>query len=142
MPRKSAAAPAMLDPRGQRLEPPPGLSEAERAAFEATVRSVRPNHFADEDMPLLVAYAAAIAQERAIARDLEAVEEAEDDEKTKQGPPAERPRAGCGQPDAAGEGVAPRGDSPRPDPQPPAAWHGRAERPAAVGIPALRVRLN
>ncbi|MFZ0599809.1 MAG: hypothetical protein WAN05_00170, partial [Roseiarcus sp.] len=45
--------------------------------------SVRPNHFAQEDMPLLVAYAAAIAQERAIARDLEAVQDGEDAEKTK-----------------------------------------------------------
>src|SRR5580700_1651199 len=54
MPRKSAAAIATLEPRGRRLEPPPGLSAAERAAFVATVRSVRPGHFADEDTPLLV----------------------------------------------------------------------------------------
>ena len=74
MPRKSAAATATLDPRGHRLEPPPGLSEAERAAFVAAVKSVKPGHFADEDEPLLVAYAAAIVQERAIARDLEAAE--------------------------------------------------------------------
>jgi hypothetical protein len=83
MPRKSAAAIATLDPRGHRLEPPPGLSEAERAAFVAAVRSVKPGHFADEDTPLLTAYAAAIAQERAIAQDLEAAEEAEEDEKAK-----------------------------------------------------------
>ena len=83
MPRKSAAATATLDPRGHRLEPPPGLSEAERAAFVAAVRSVKPGHFADEDTPLLTAYAAAIAQERAIAQDLEAAEEAEEDEKAK-----------------------------------------------------------
>lgn len=83
MPRKSAAAAAMLDPRGQRLEPPPDLSRAEREAFKATVRSVRPNHFAQEDLPLLVAYSAAIAQERAIARELEAVQDGEDAEKTK-----------------------------------------------------------
>ena len=67
MPRKSAAATATLDPRGHRLEPPPGLSEAERAAFVAAVRSVKPGHFADEDTPLLTAYAAAIVQERSIA---------------------------------------------------------------------------
>jgi hypothetical protein len=75
MPRKSAAAIATLEPRGHRLEPPPGLSEAERAAFVATVRSVKPGHFADEDAPLLVAYSAATVQERAIAQELEAAEE-------------------------------------------------------------------
>jgi hypothetical protein len=71
MPRKSAAALRLVEPRGQRLEPPPGLSDAERAAFVATVKSVRPGHFAAEETPLLVAYAAAIVQERAIAHDLE-----------------------------------------------------------------------
>jgi hypothetical protein len=75
MPRKSAAAIAALEPRGRRLEPPPGLSEAERAAFVATVRSVKPGHFADEDTPLLTAYAAAIVQERAISGELGAEEE-------------------------------------------------------------------
>jgi hypothetical protein len=79
MPRKSAAATTTLDPRGRRLEPPPGLSQAERAAFVATVKSVRPGHFAAEETPLLVAYAAAIVQERDIAHDLEAAE----DEKAK-----------------------------------------------------------
>lgn len=79
MPRKSAAAIALLEPRGHRLEPPPDLSEAERAAFVAAVRSVKPGHFAAEDVPLLVAYAAATVQERAIARELEAAE----DEKAK-----------------------------------------------------------
>lgn len=77
MPRKSAVAIAALDPRGHRLEPPPGLSAAERAAFVATVRSVRPGHFMAEELPLLTAYASAQVQERAIARDLEAA----DDEK-------------------------------------------------------------
>jgi hypothetical protein len=79
MPRKSAAAIALLEPRGQRLEPPSGLSEAEQAAFVAAVWSVKPGHFAAEDVPLLVAYAAATVQERAIARELEAAE----DEKAK-----------------------------------------------------------
>jgi hypothetical protein len=75
MPRKSPAAITLLEPRGQRLEPPLGLSEAERAAFVAAVRSVKPGHFAAEDVPLLTAYAAAIVQERAIAHELEAAEE-------------------------------------------------------------------
>jgi hypothetical protein len=79
MPRKSAAAIASLDPRGKRLEPPPGLSEAERAAFVAAVQSVKPGHFAAEDVPLLTAYAAAAVQERDIAHELEAAE----DEKAK-----------------------------------------------------------
>jgi hypothetical protein len=75
MPRKSAAATVMLDPRGRRLEPPLGLSTAERKAFVAAVMSVRPGHFAAEELPLLVAYAAATVQERAIARDLEEADE-------------------------------------------------------------------
>jgi hypothetical protein len=72
MPRKSAAAAALLDPRGRRLAPPPGLSAAEREAFIATVMSVRPGHFTAEEVPLLVAYASSIVQERAIACSLEA----------------------------------------------------------------------
>ena len=137
MPRKSAAAIATLEPRGHRLEPPPGLSEAERAAFVATVRSVKPGHFADEDAPLLIAYAAAIVQERAIAQELEAAEE----EKA-QGPLADRPRARRGKPDEAGESPTPRGDGAGPEPQPPPAWHGRAERPAAMGIPAREAKAH
>ena len=62
----------MLDPRGRRLAPPLGLSAAERAAFVATVNSVRPGHFTAEELPLLVAYAASIVQERTIACSLEA----------------------------------------------------------------------
>jgi hypothetical protein len=76
MPRKSAASIGLLDPRGHWLEPPPGLSAAERVAFGAAVRSVKPGHFAAEDVPLLTAYAAAIVQERAIAHELEAAEAA------------------------------------------------------------------
>jgi hypothetical protein len=79
MPRKSAGALAALDPRGQRLNPPPGLSDAERAAFVATVQSVRPGHFTAEEMPLLTAYAAAQVEERDIVRDLEAAKAAEDE---------------------------------------------------------------
>jgi hypothetical protein len=74
MPRKSAAALRLVEPRGQLLEPPPGLSAAERVAFGATVRSVKPGHFAAEDMPLLVAYASATVQERVISHALEKAE--------------------------------------------------------------------
>jgi hypothetical protein len=83
MPRKSAVAIATIEPRGRRLEPPPGLSDAERAAFVATVKSVKPGHFADEDVPLLTAYCAATVQERAIAQELDAVGGGEDAEKAK-----------------------------------------------------------
>jgi hypothetical protein len=78
MPRKSSAAAVSLDPRGRRLEPPPGLPAAQRAAFIATVKSVKPNHFAAEDMPILLAYAAAQEEERDIVRDLEAAKAADD----------------------------------------------------------------
>jgi hypothetical protein len=74
MPRKSAASIIALDPRGRRLAPPRGLSTAEREAFTSTVRSVKPGHFALEDVPLLVAYASATVQERAISRELETIE--------------------------------------------------------------------
>ena len=80
MPRKSTLAVASIEPRGHRLEPPPGLSKAERAAFVATVISVRPSHFASEDTTLLVAYAAAIVQERAIAQELAALEAPEEED--------------------------------------------------------------
>jgi hypothetical protein len=73
MPRKSAAAARSIDPRGHRLDPPPGLSAAERKAFAATVASVRGGHFAAEDLPILAAYAAAIVQERDIAQELDAM---------------------------------------------------------------------
>ena len=82
----------------------------------------------------MTAYAAAIVQERAIAQELEAAEEAT--RRRRQGPLADRARACRGKPDAAGEGPPPRGDGAGPEPQPPPAWHGRAERPAAVGIRA------
>jgi hypothetical protein len=74
MPRKSAASLSLVDPRGHWLEPPPGLTAAERVAFDATVRSVKPGHFAAEDMPLLVAYASATVQERVISHALEKAE--------------------------------------------------------------------
>jgi hypothetical protein len=79
MPRKSVAALRSVDPRGRRLAPPPGLSAAEREAFIAAVMSVRPGHFAAEEAPLLTAYAAAVVEERDIARDLVAAKAAADD---------------------------------------------------------------
>ena len=52
------------------------MSAAERVAFGATVRSVKPGHFAREDLPLLTAYAAAQVQERSIADELAKAETA------------------------------------------------------------------
>jgi hypothetical protein len=69
MPRTSAAASLTVLPR-LRLEPPPHLSKAERDVFVATVNSVKPEHFAAEDAPLLSAYCAAVVQERAIVASL------------------------------------------------------------------------
>jgi hypothetical protein len=74
MPRKSAAALSLVASRGRELEPPPGLSAAERVAFANAVRSVKSGHFALEDVPLLVAYASATVQERAISGELETAE--------------------------------------------------------------------
>ena len=70
MPRKSAAALSLVGPRSGELQPPADLLPAERIAFVVTVRSVKPGHFAAEDIPLLVAYASATVQERAISREL------------------------------------------------------------------------
>jgi hypothetical protein len=70
MPRKSAAALSLAGPRRGELEPPPGLLPAERLAFVVAVRSVKPGHFALEDVPFLVAYASAQVQERAISLEL------------------------------------------------------------------------
>jgi hypothetical protein len=135
MPRKSAVAIATLEPRGRRLEPPGGLSEAERAAFAAAVRSVKPNHFADEDMPLLTAYASAIVQERAISAAC-GVRRRRDRGRRRQGEgsPTDRARAGCRKPDAVRESLAPWSDGAGPEPPSPTAWHGRGEWPIAVGI--------
>ena len=66
----------MLDPRGRRLEPPPGLSAAEGEAFLAAVMSVRPGHFTAEEAPLLVTYARAIVRDGVIAEELKTAESA------------------------------------------------------------------
>ena len=50
MPRASAASLILL--QGQRLEPPPHLSKAERAAFVEVVDRVKPEHFVAEDAPI------------------------------------------------------------------------------------------
>lgn len=71
MPRKSAAATRSIDPRGHHLDPPPDLTAAERKVFAATVASVRPGHFAADDLLLLTAYVAAAVQERTIVQELE-----------------------------------------------------------------------
>jgi hypothetical protein len=115
-----------LDPRGRRLAPPRGLSTAERAAFAGTVRSVKPGHFALEDVPLLVAYASATVQERAISRELETIETETGKDKLRL---AHRRVAG-----KAGDGAPSRSNGAEPEPQPSRFQHGRGGGRAAMGI--------
>jgi hypothetical protein len=60
MPRRSAASLAVLQPRVDvrktRLEPPPDLTEPERALFLQLVNSNAPEHFRESDRPLLREY--------------------------------------------------------------------------------------
>lgn len=95
MPRKSAAALSLVGPRSGELEPPPGLLPAERIAFVVAVRSVKPGHFALEDVPLLVAYASATVQERAISGEL-AEAETETAKAGLRAPMGGLPEASCG----------------------------------------------
>ena len=79
MPRLSAAASSLALVQGQAaIAPPRGLTAAERKVFEATVASVKVEHFAPEDVPLLVTYCATVAQERIIAAELAEATEEED----------------------------------------------------------------
>jgi hypothetical protein len=80
--------------------------------------SVRPSHFASEDTTLLVAYAAAIVQERAIAQELAALEAPEEE-------PADRAKAKndlrlahgrVAGSDPPGSGAATWGDGEEPEP--------------------------
>ena len=77
MPRPSAAALVVVQGRAA-LAPPRGLSSAERRVFEATVAAVKVEHFAPEDVPLLVAYCTTVAEERRIAAELAKAIEQED----------------------------------------------------------------
>ena len=57
--RKSAANLAtvqVVDGSRPRLNPPPDLSNAERALFVELIGACNPNHFVESDMPLLVSY--------------------------------------------------------------------------------------
>ena len=75
MPRKSAAALSLAAPRGRGLSSRRPVSPSRRAGgVRDAVRSVKPGHFALEDVPLLVAYASATVQERAISGELETAE--------------------------------------------------------------------
>jgi hypothetical protein len=71
MPRISAIASSLVVLQGQApLEPPADLPEAERKVFLATVRSVKPEHFAPEDIPVLEAYCGAVVQRKIVATEL------------------------------------------------------------------------
>ena len=63
-------------PEGRFVGHPLRMAEFMRDDFGATVRSVKPGHFAREDLPLLTAYAAAQVQERSIADELAKAETA------------------------------------------------------------------
>jgi phage terminase small subunit len=72
MPRQSFAAVSLgsLTAPGHRLEPPPEMSGNERKIFLETVAAVDFGHFERADMPLLVAFCNAAAQEQRAAAEL------------------------------------------------------------------------
>jgi hypothetical protein len=72
MPRKSAASLGFPTVTGspERLRPPPGLSEPERAIFLDLVAGTKPDAFRSSDTPLLAAYCRAIALEIRSAQEL------------------------------------------------------------------------
>jgi hypothetical protein len=71
MPRLSTAARSLVLLQGQApLEPSADLTGAEREVFRATVKAVKAEHFAPEDLPLLAAYSAAVVQQKAIVAEL------------------------------------------------------------------------
>src|SRR5262245_7778869 len=69
--RKSAAAKLtpLLTERS-RLQPPSGLSTPERQLFREVVGSVKPEHFAAEDVALIALYARGLAQTEMAAREI------------------------------------------------------------------------
>jgi phage terminase small subunit len=72
MPRQSFAAISLgsLTAPGHRLEPPPEMGGIERKIFLETVAAVDFGHFERADMPLLVAFCNAVAQEQRAAVEL------------------------------------------------------------------------
>jgi hypothetical protein len=72
MPRKSIAAKMTPQLERPRLQPPTtGLSSRERAIFKDVVNSVRPEHFAAEDAPLIALLARGLSQYETAAREIE-----------------------------------------------------------------------
>jgi hypothetical protein len=53
-----------------RLQPPPGLTPAEKKIFVSLVASVKTEHFVPSDLPLVIAYCHACALEIELARKL------------------------------------------------------------------------
>jgi hypothetical protein len=69
MPRRTAEARRFkVRSSPERLQPPAGLTSAEKKIFVDIVSSNRPEHFQPSDLPLLTAYVHAIALEQALAR--------------------------------------------------------------------------
>ena len=74
-PRGSSSPPSLtvvprVDGTPARLEPPPDLTAAERAAFVRIVTSTDAKHFVPSDEPLLASYARAIVMEQDAAQQI------------------------------------------------------------------------
>jgi hypothetical protein len=69
MPRSPAGV-TVVPLAQQRLRPPPELGAVEKAIFAELVGSVAPDHFLAGDLPLVAAYAEAIATHREALRHL------------------------------------------------------------------------
>ena len=73
MPRQAAAASGFAASTARPLlKPPPDLNTLEKEAFLDIVLGAPPHHFMPSDLPLVVAYARAIVQERIAAGELAA----------------------------------------------------------------------
>jgi hypothetical protein len=73
MPRQAAAASGFAASTARPLlKPPPDLNALEKEAFLDIVLGASPHHFMPSDLPLVVAYARAIVQEKIAAGELAA----------------------------------------------------------------------
>jgi len=71
MPRQAAAASGFAASTARPLlKPPPDLNTLEKEAFLDIVLGAPPHHFMQSDLPLVVAYARAIVQEKIAAGEL------------------------------------------------------------------------
>lgn len=59
-----------LDPTRSRVQPPSDLSKEEKEGFRTLIESVNHNHFAQQDVPLIVAYVQSMIHSRRASADL------------------------------------------------------------------------